>query len=253
MSGTRIALNIDDPIEDRKDTKGRVRFLLNDDERKIIYQKQTAAKVLELFLEKRIGIIQASEEAGVEYSEVVSYIINGDDDALKRHISERIAAMFLDPEKDHARKEIADAVGMTDKQLRSFTRTPIFQDIYRETFLKVIDDPGPAAVQIKIVEDLLPVAFQTLKAELSDSAPWTVRQGARRDVFKLAGVTQVERQDSDRRDLSEFLLKRGLNIDEINITVNNQYQDAMKRFEIQGEVIDAEPDEELPDDEDVQE
>lgn len=252
MTDTKMNLDVEDPIEDRKDTIGRVRFMLNDNERETIYAKQMAAKVMELFLEKRIGIIPAAEEVGVDYHYVVSHVINGDDDTLKRYVSERIASMFLDPATDHSRKEIAETVGMTDKQLRSFTRTPVFQDVYRETFLKVVDDPGPAAIQIKIVEDLLPVAFQTLKNELSPDAPWTVRQGARRDVFKLAGVTQVERQDSDRRDLSEFLTQRGINIDELNITVNNQYQDAMKRFDIDGDFTQLEPGE-SHDDEDPEE
>lgn len=244
---------LDDPYNQRRSQDGHLKLQLNDDERKLLQKRDLVAKILILFIEQNKNIPQVVEELGLDPGLMKELIASREWPMLRQAVAERAAEMYLDIRQGWSVASIAEAVGMTPRAFKVFIRSQEFSDAYNNVFHKVTDDPLPRAIQTKIMEELAPAAYISLKEELTGSAvPWTVKQNARRDVFKLIGVEAVPRRDSDRDEAIQYLVKQmgenQINMvnNTININIPVEYQNALRNYLIDPDTIDgsfSDPDE----------
>ena len=140
---------------------------------------------------------------------------------------ERAVAMFLNLEADYKWVDIARELGMSVPALHDLTKTEEFQEIYGQYFEDLGRDPRLKSAQAAIA-DLVPLAVKTMKEILVDpSASSASRLKAAETVFKMAGVERVAPQESDKSELQNFLLGRGINVEQVNV----QLPPALQRAE----------------------
>jgi len=229
------------PAEERFDPqrtdRGR-KLALTKSERETLYRIDLAKKALLLLVEQSKTFPQIAESLGLKVDELVEFSDTLEFAAFKKSMAEKVAAMYLDPEHEWSRRDMQEALGMTTKRFRNFIQSDIFKQVYEETLLKLTEDPGPRAVQAKIIEELLPEAYRTLRWELSAAAPPSVRQKARQDVFRLAGVSEVQTQASDRHEIAAFLNAQNVNLS-LKVEVPQEYAEAVKKY-LPDPVVDGE-------------
>jgi hypothetical protein len=125
-------------------------------------------------------------------------------------------AMFLDLDTTQSRRKIATKLGLSMYQLQLLLESDEFAETYDDQFATLTSDPTVKAVQMKLVEDLLPKAFRAMDDILKDKkAPASVRLKAALETLRLTGVKAAAPAMSDRQDLSEFLTKH--NIVQVNV------------------------------------
>ncbi len=224
-----VRTDVNARIEGGVTAKGRRRFPLSKNERTILQKKQLANQALILFTETSKTIPEIEQELGLDAQALQEFYLSPEYPLFKEAVAERAAGMYLDIQRAWSLDEIANALGMSAKRLRTFVRTdPVFKKKYGEIFARITEDPGPRSIQMKVVENLLPAAYNTLRDELSPTAPWGVRQKARQDVFRLAGVEQLKPSESDRQEVARFLTQFG----DVNINVNvpDEYREAVAKY-----------------------
>lgn len=199
-----------DPME-RKDEAGKLRMGLNSRERRELAERKHVAKAVELLAANR-ELPDIAKELGVDPSVLAHDMLYGENPEAKIAVFNQVVKKLLDLNKGRTRTEMAEEIGITHGQLEHLLRKSEFREHWAEQFVALREDPNIQAVQKIVVEDLLPEALRTLKAELSADAPWTVRQNARRDIFKLAGVEAVQAEQSDRAAAAAFLEKYEITI-----------------------------------------
>ena len=242
MCMTIVQLDVENPYADRLKEDGRRRLMLSKEEKDIIREKDLVAKALALFLEKKSDIPKIAKELGLDEDKLIMIVKSPQYPLWREALAKRCAEMFLSIDDNFSRKDVARALGMSENQLRRFTRTEEFQNAYNELFVNVTEDPMPKTVQLMIQEQLLPEALKVLKKELTgDDVPWSVKQKARQDVFKLSGIEQVERKENDRAEAAKFLADIGVvnTGDQYNIIIPPEFSNALEKFGI-NEVIDVE-------------
>jgi hypothetical protein len=237
-----VQLDVDNPYADRLKEDGRHRLMLSKEEKEILKEKELAAKALALFIEKRASIPQVAKELGLDEDKLIMIAKSPQYPIWQEALAKRCAELFLSIDDNFSRGAVAKTLGMSENQLRRFTRSEVFQNAYNELFVNVTEDPMPKTVQLMIQEQLLPEAMKVLRKELTDDeVPWSVKQKARQDVFKLSGIEQVERKENDRAEAAKFLAEVGVvnTGDSYNIIIPPEFTKAMEKFGI-SEVIDAE-------------
>ncbi len=202
---------------------------LSPSERETLYRMELAKKALYLLVEQSRSFPETAAELGLDPAALLEYADTLEFQAFKQAMAEKLAGMYLDPERAWRRAEMAEALGMTPKRFRNFIHSDIFRQVYEETLLRLTEDPGPRAVQAKIIEDLLPQAYRTLQWELSGEAPASVRQKARQDVFRLAGISETPTQASDRHEIAAFLAAQNVNLN-LHLPLPPAYQEALTQY-----------------------
>lgn len=172
------------------------------------------------------------------------FFLHGGYPGARSAVIERTVGKILDFHADKSRAEITKELGLTVRQFNELVASEDFQHKYNELFVELRSDPNINATRKKVVEDLLPKALKQLEIELtSRDVPWTVRQNARRDVFKMVGIEAIKPVESDRQDAAKFLASHQISINVGTANVNavpvpNEYLEAMKS--IQPEVVEGE-------------
>lgn len=229
-----IQLDVEDPYEERRSTDGKRLLRLNHAEIEEIKKKELIGKAVVLFVENSRTMPEIMKELGLDPGELSALVYSDAYPELRRAMSKKASDMFLSLDPTIRRGDIAKTLGLTEDQLRKLVDTKEFREYYNQFFLELASDPVIQATRKRIVEDLLPRALGVLEWELSDKAPSTVRQKARQDVFKLAGVREIEAKTNDRQEAARFLANVG--VGKIEITVPAEYRQAVADLE----VVDAE-------------
>jgi Trp operon repressor len=153
---------------------------------------------------------------------------------VQNQLIERAVSLYLDLEEARSQRDIADELGLTVKQLKYMTQSEQFKEKYEEYFSELGHDPRLKATRAGLV-DLLPLAYSRFRGLLeSTQTPATVLLKAVEKVLELNGVQQQVGKVSDRKELAEFL--GGANLTQINITVNEEYQEALEDV-IDGQLV----------------
>jgi hypothetical protein len=239
-SKLKVELDLEDPYHDRVDDRGTgARLQLNADERRMIQEREIIAKAIYLLTEDKKEVSDIAESLGLDTAKLRE--IGKRHSVWREAMAQRCAEMFLTINGTISRQEIAKALDMSETTLRRFTRSEEFQTAYNEIFANVTEDPLPRTVQLMVQERFLPKAIEVLDEMLTKpGVPWSVKQKAQQDVFKLAGIEQVERRENDRAEAAKFLAEIGViqTGDQYNIIIPPEYQDAMNRFGV--DVVEGE-------------
>ena len=141
---------------------------------------------------------------------------------------EKAVSLFLDLEVERTWAEIARELGLSVPGLHNLTKSDEFNEIYNEFFSELGHDPRLKVSQ-QALADMVPLAVRTLREILSDpSATTASRMKAVEMVFKMAGVEQVKPRESDKSELQNFLLGKGVNIEQVNVQLPPSLQRAEK-------------------------
>ena len=207
-------VQIDGEGSDRVKSDGRRRLRLTALERKAINKMKLASKALLIIIEKSAKLPAVAEELGVSQDLLARTSI--DDLELRKVIIKQAVDMFLDLDRGHSRKQMADELGLTIWQLKLLLDTDEFADIYDDHFGELINDPTLRAVQSKLVEDMLPKAIRAMDEILTDKkGPASVRLKAALETLRLAGVQASSPVASERSELTDFLNRH--NIVQVNV------------------------------------
>jgi Trp operon repressor len=154
-------------------------------------------------------------------------------------VVERAVSLYLDLEDARSQREIAEELGMTVAELKYLTQSEDFKVVYEQYFSELGHDPRLKATRAGLV-DLLPLAYSRFRGILeSPTTPATVLLKAVEKVLELNGVKPEASKISDRKELAEFLGNPGLNLTQVNITVSDEYKEALDDV-IEGQVAEKE-------------
>ena len=155
----------------------------------------------------------------------------------ENQLLERAVGLYLDLEEARSQRDIAQELGLTVKQLKYMTQSEEFKAIYEDYFSDLGHDPRLKATRAGLV-DLLPLAYSRFQGLLeSDDTPATVLLKAVEKVLELNGVKPQASKVSDRKELAEFLGSDNISLTQINITVPDEYQQALGDV-VEGQIAD---------------
>ena len=238
-------LEIDgDPVEDRTTEHGHFRAMLNARERRVLKERQQMGQVIEKLM-ANVEMPQIAEELGMDLGEMSSALLFDEGQEIREMILQKVIDRILDLDTARTRAQIGREIGLTKYQLDKIIASDDFKQLYADTFVKIRSDPNIELVQQKVIEDLLPAAFRSLRLELEPGAPWTVRQRARQDIFKLAGIEAQQHQNSDRAEANKFLSQWNITLNFEkgggSVPIPEEYQQAFQDTlpPIEGEVREA--------------
>jgi hypothetical protein len=136
---------------------------------------------------------------------------------LFREKVEKAVALFLDLHTERTWAEIARELGISIPALQDLTKSDEFNEIYNEYFAELGHDPRIKVSQ-QALADMVPIAIRTLKEILSDpDATTSARLKAVEMVFRMAGVERIQPKESDKSELTNFLLAKGINIEQVTV------------------------------------
>jgi len=156
---------------------------------------------------------------------------------LKRQeLAQTAAYLFLNLDDPMTLSEMAAEMNMSIHQFREITKTEEFDIAYNDLFLELGKDPRYKAAQGALA-DMLPLAMQQLREILTGTrTPAGTRLKAVEKIMSLNGLENTQPQQSNRQELVKYLVENNINIDAINITLPEMYQ------EVVDDVIEAEYD-----------
>jgi hypothetical protein len=156
-------------------------------------------------------------------------LTDGERNALQKNlVLEHIVAMYLDLTRDWTLTQMAEELKITVSQLKDLTRSEEFSNLYNQHFIELGHDPRLKATQAAIV-DMLPMAQRELKALLSGPmVPAGVKLKAITEILRLGGVEQPKAAVNDKKELAEFLMKAGVNIENLNVNLPTEYRDIIE-------------------------
>lgn len=151
---------------------------------------------------------------------------------------ETAVALFLDVNEDHKWDEIAEACGLSLTGLKDLTKTEEFMTVYNEHFAELGHDPRLKATQAALT-DLLSPAIRAIRGVLTDPmAPASAKVKAAFEVIRLNGLEAIDPKGMDKSELHEFLLKAGVNIENMNINLPPDYIEKGVNDIVDGQVRD---------------
>lgn len=159
--------------------------------------------------------------------------------ALERQkLAEAAAVLFLDLDTPRKYPEIAQELGLSVYQLRELVRTQEFNDAYNNLFPDVGHDPRYKAVRAELGE-MLPLAVKTARELLeSPRTPAATRWKIAERIMATSNVLEPVEQ-SERKEMVEYLQERGMNIQNLNITLPPEFLAYLPKKEIiDGELKD---------------
>lgn len=245
MPKRKKIVDVPEPEERTIDTEGRkaFRYQLSAPERERIKEVMAAKKVADALMNVVIqpGFMDGiAKDIGVSKEQMADYVSQSEDDGMRSAYSYAAASMCLDLERPWGRHDMAAELGMTKWQVDRLMATDVFKRVWEKMYHDITADPTPHAVAAGITQELLPLAYQTLRDVLGRSD--SVGLKAATLVFQLAGVQPARPVQSDREQGIDFLLKKGISIDVKSLTVNNYSvpEEYRKVLETIPEVVDAE-------------
>ena len=240
MTRRRIVQLDGDPVEDRKQVNGRWRPMLNNKERKELKGNQTLNQAMALFITQGRTPADIAQEMGMTIQEFAQLLLHGDD--TRGLYIQRALDMILDLDSNLSRREIAEYLGITQRQLKALMITDEFREMYALAFTEVRGDPIIPEIQRRIVEDLLPTALRQLTSALTE-APWTVRMRAIERIMALSGVKEITAQTNDRDEAAKFLSSHNVLVTVQTSPVPKEFQEAVALLApdiVEGEITEIE-------------
>lgn len=159
---------------------------------------------------------------------------------------EKAVAMFLDLNTERSWAQMAAELGIGVNALHNLTKTDEFNEVYNQYFSELGHDPRIKVSQ-QALTDMVPMAIRTLREILQDpDATTSARLKAIEMVFRMAGIEKVTPKESDKGELQSFLLGRGVNIQQVNISLPPELARAERLLSgkrnavIEGEVVEPE-------------
>lgn len=154
----------------------------------------------------------------------------------QRQQIETAVALFLDIQEDHTWEEIAEACGLSLIGLKDMTKTEEFMRVYNEHFAELGHDPRLKATQAALT-DLLSPAIRAIRNVLADdNAPASAKMKAAFEIIRLNGLEAIDPKGNDKSELQDFLLKAGVNIENMNINLPPEYIEKGVADIIEGQV-----------------
>lgn len=154
----------------------------------------------------------------------------------QRQQIETAVALFLDIQEDHTWEEIAEACGLSLMGLKDMTKTEEFMRVYNEHFAELGHDPRLKATQAALT-DLLSPAIRAIRNVLTDdNAPASAKMKAAFEIIRLNGLEAIDPKGNDKSELQDFLLKAGVNIENMNINLPPEYIEKGVADIIEGQV-----------------
>lgn len=145
---------------------------------------------------------------------------------LFREKVSKAVEMFLDFHQDRTYAEIARELGMSITALHNLTKSEDFNEIFNEYYAEMNDNPRIKASQ-QAIADMVPLAIRTLKEIILDpGAPASSRIKAIEMVMRYAGIEKAQPKESDKGELQNFLLGKGVNIEQVNVSLPPSLQRA---------------------------
>jgi hypothetical protein len=226
-----------DPLEDRKTADGKWRPLLNDKERLLLRRRQMTDQIVSMLLVDRKEIPEIAQALEMSPEELSNELLYGDLEGTRKAFIDRVIEKILDLKKARTRAELCKELGLTRRQLDYLMSSDDFREAYALAFHDIRSDPNINAVRQAVVEELLPKAYQMLERELTEGT-WPVRQRARQDIFKLAGIDAIKPAEDEREEFVKFLEKHDIKITKENKpALPEEYQEAMEKY--LPDVVDA--------------
>lgn len=154
-------------------------------------------------------------------------------DAYCEWLADRVLGIYAD--RPPRRSEIAAELGLNAGHLNRILQDARVKQRLQHRISEVTADPMIPHVREMVVTELLPIAYETMKDELQNG-PWGVRQNARRDVMKLAGVTPEDPIKNDAAEAAQFLQQQNILItvvgstQHVQMTLPPEYQKAMENL-----------------------
>lgn len=137
----------------------------------------------------------------------------------RQQLVEAAVALFLDIETGHSWEEMARELDISVTALKDLTKTEDFMAAYDAHFVELGHDPRLKVTQ-QAIADMLPKAITELRRMLiNPSTPETVRLNVIKEVFRLGGLQEPTPAKSDKQELADFLKDVGIEIDNVNVTV----------------------------------
>ena len=236
-------------------SKGKVK--LNQKEHKIMRQSMVAAELCKQ-LQKSVSLTEASSvvvEAGVTQPMTAHdahwLLFNANmkipewcRDAYLDWLADRVLGIFA--ESPPSRSTIAKELGIGTAQLSKMLVDDRIRVRLQARVNEVTADPMIPHIREMIVTELLPKAYTSLQDEISSQAPWTVRQKARQDIMKLAGITPETPERNDAVEASKFLQSQNIIVtingptQYVQVQLPKEYQEAMTKL-LPPDIIDVTP------------
>lgn len=227
----KVELDPEDPYKDRKSGTGN-RLMLNSREREIVQREMQYKHVIEQLQTTEKSIDDILGEIDLERIPLTRAVTENAYPPLRQAFIQVAVRMFLRFDEGVTRSEIGEHLSMSEDQLKKLTKSDDFIDAYNEYFLELRSHPVIKAVQSKIVEDLLPQAYQVFDQILRDKrAPASVRLKAAMEVMDKSGVKAVDPEVSNRRELADFLGKNEVNINTVNVNIPEEFRDYQEKID----------------------
>lgn len=210
-------VQIDNPGLERKTATGNQRWMLNEKEIELIKKRHLAQKILDKMVKDSAKIPEIAEALELDPYFIARIAYN--EEAVRDQLVKQVVDMFLSLEPK-PRSTFAKELGISHQMLKAVMESEQFALVYEDHFSQLTSDPTIKAVNSKLVEELLPKAYQQLNNILGDNnASASVRLKAALEVFRLSGIKERQVHHEDRQQLSEFLTKHNLNVTQVNINV----------------------------------
>lgn len=158
----------------------------------------------------------------------------------RNRLIEAAVALFLDLEADRTWQQIADTLGINLAELKRLTKDPDFIRVHEESLVQIGHDPRLRTVVAQL-SDLLPTAFQTVKALMAPGVQDQTRLKAALEVMRLNRV-EDSAGGEDPRELRSFLQRQGVvvqgDFNFLKLNIPTEYANAFQKYF--SEVVDGE-------------
>jgi len=231
---------LDNPYVERVDSSGGHRLEFNNRERYLV----KVQKALGLFVEQALSLPDAVRQTdpNMKLSDVLNFV---EREGLTGEIYDRIVSLMLDVDHSHRVADIAKEVGMSIPVLKRLIATKDFQESYNRFFFSTVSDPRIKALQ-EGLSDMTPEIWRTYKDCLSPDAPYSVRAKMAMYLGEMIGVRPQKATESNSAELAEFLARKGISADNLQIIQNQNivnipegYAKALQGFKEEIEIIEV--------------
>lgn len=220
-----VQLDVDDPYNDRINSRGNRRLSLNATERALLNERELINKAIVLLIETgSVGEVLAGVP-DLDDETLRRAMIGENYPEMRRATVEKLVEMYLDREPK-TRKDMEQALGLSRGQLNRLIKLPEFEEAYNQAFLDMRSNPMIRATQEKLVEDLLPKSMEVV-SNLLEEGPATVKAKLALKIWDKAGIRPIDTQVNDRQEAATHLAQYNIQNLNVNVPIPREYSEAL--------------------------